>query len=289
MKTTTRFSRIAAKLIAGFVAAGILAGGAAAFASAPEAAAATMTQTQKTSIEQKVEAELVKLTNKTRARVGLKPLKVDYLLTKSTRSWSQVMSSKNSMFHSTTYPFPARTESAGENVLRAPVTASAAQMQAAWEASPTHWANLAAKRYGYVGFGAEIDDRGNIWVTAHFLGDVNSDYKPQSTPSTKAVAGSKVTASKSATPRTAFSKQLTAQKKAVATAKATAKKLARKATTSSKVRKAVSALKSYESYVAKHTPKVTSKTAVKTVQKNTATVKAQTTKLNKLIKAAKKA
>ena len=135
MKTTTRFSRIAAKLIAGFVAAGILAGGAAAFASAPEAAAATMTQTQKTSIEQKVEAELVKLTNKTRARVGLKPLKVDYLLTKSTRSWSQVMSSKNSMFHSTTYPFPARTESAGENVLRAPVTASAAQMQAAWEAS----------------------------------------------------------------------------------------------------------------------------------------------------------
>ncbi len=296
MKTTTRFSRIAAKLIAGFVAAGILAGGAAAIAPAPEAAAATMSQAQKTSIEQKVEAELVKLTNKTRARIGLKPLKVDYLLTKSTRSWSKVMSSKNSMFHSTTYPFPARTESAGENVLRAPVTATAAQMQAAWEASPTHWANLAAKRYGYVGFGAEIDDRGNIWVTAHFLGDVNGDYKAQATPSakkaasTKSVSASKVTSKKqAATARTAFAKQLSAQKKAVSTAKATAKKLASKATKSSKVRKAVSALKSYESYVGKHTPKVTSSTALKTVQKNTTTVKAQTTKLNKLIKAAQKA
>ncbi|WP_394163390.1 CAP domain-containing protein [Galactobacter valiniphilus] len=289
MKTTPRIARIASKLIAGFVAAGILAGGAAAIAPAPEAAAATMSQAQKTSIERKVEAELVKLTNTTRARVGLKPLKVDYLLTTSTRAWSKVMSSKNSMFHSTTYPFPARTESAGENVLRAPVSATAAQMQAAWEASPTHWANLAAKRYGYVGFGAEIDDRGNIWVTAHFLGDVNGDYKPKSAPSTKAVAGSKVSASKAATARTAFTKKLSAQKKAVATAKATSKKLAKKATKSAKVRKAVAALKSYESYVSKHTPKVTSKTAVKTVKKNTSTVKAQTTKLNKLIKAAQKA
>lgn len=282
--TTPRFARIAAKFAAVFVAAGVIASGAAVLAPANEAQAATMTAAQKNTIERNVEAQLVTLTNKTRVRIGLKPLKVDNLLTKSTRTWSATMSAKDSMFHSTNYPFPARTESAGENVLRAPVTASADRMEAAWEASPTHWANLAAARYTYVGFGAEIDNRGNIWVTAHFLGDVNGDYKPQTATTTKSAAAQKL-----ATARTAFNKQVSAQSKAVSAAKTTSAKQAKAAKKSSKVRKAVAAMNSYRAYAVKNAPKVTTKSSLATVTKNTTTVKNRAAQLNKLVKAAKNA
>lgn len=304
----TRIARATTKLLTATATLGLMAAGfAAAPVSASEAqaaaapvAVASLSVAQKRTIEVRVENELFALTNKTRQRIGVKPLKRDYLLTKSTRAWSGRMGSMNSMVHSTTYPFPARTEYAGENILRAPASASSAAMQKAWEASPTHWANLAAAKYDYVGFGAQVDHRGNVWVTAHFLGDKNGDYTAQVDPNSaagkkaaaaqKAAQAKKAAAAKkvAAAARSGFNTQLGKQQSAVTAAKNAATRLSGAAKKSGKLRKAVAAMAAYRAYTTKNTPKITSRSSTGIVKKGTSVMKTRTATLAALTRTAQR-
>ncbi|MEI4789977.1 CAP domain-containing protein [Bacillus sp. FJAT-53060] len=120
------------------------------------------------------EKEVVELTNKERAKQGLKALSVDTKLSKSARAKSQDMKDKNYFSHtSPTYgsPFDQMKQfgitykTAGENIAQG--QRSPQEVMTAWMNSEGHRANILNKNYTHIGVGYVKD--GNYW-TQQFIG-----------------------------------------------------------------------------------------------------------------------
>lgn len=117
---------------------------------------------------------MVELTNKERAKQGLKALSVDSKLSKSARAKSQDMKDKNYFSHtSPTYgsPFDQMKQfgitykSAGENIAQG--QRSPQEVVTAWMNSEGHRANILNKSYTHIGVG--YVKSGNYW-TQQFIG-----------------------------------------------------------------------------------------------------------------------
>ncbi|MGD7060375.1 CAP domain-containing protein [Bacillus altitudinis] len=120
------------------------------------------------------EQEVVELTNKERAKQGLKALSVDSKLSKSARAKSQDMKDKNYFSHtSPTYgsPFDQMKQfgitykTAGENIAQG--QRSPQEVVTAWMNSEGHRANILNKNYTHIGVG--YVKSGNYW-TQQFIG-----------------------------------------------------------------------------------------------------------------------
>ncbi|MCP1148214.1 MULTISPECIES: CAP domain-containing protein [Bacillus] len=120
------------------------------------------------------EKEVVELTNKERAKQGLKALSVDSKLSKSARAKSQDMKDKNYFSHtSPTYgsPFDQMKQfgitykTAGENIAQG--QRSPQEVVTAWMNSKGHRANILNKNYTHIGVG--YVKSGNYW-TQQFIG-----------------------------------------------------------------------------------------------------------------------
>ncbi|MGG1699201.1 CAP domain-containing protein [Bacillus zhangzhouensis] len=120
------------------------------------------------------EKEVVELTNKERAKQGLKALSVDSKLSKSARAKSQDMKDKNYFSHtSPTYGSPfdqmkkfgITYKTAGENIAQG--QRSPQEVVTAWMNSEGHRANILNKNYTHIGVG--YVKAGNYW-TQQFIG-----------------------------------------------------------------------------------------------------------------------
>ncbi|WP_391209239.1 CAP domain-containing protein [Psychrobacillus sp. L4] len=118
--------------------------------------------------------EVVDLTNKERAKEGLKALQIDVKLTQSAQAKSQDMKNKNYFDHtSPTYGSPfdqmkslgITYKSAGENIAMG--QRSAAEVVDAWMKSPGHRANIMNPAFTHIGVG--LSDSGFYW-TQQFIG-----------------------------------------------------------------------------------------------------------------------
>ncbi|MDM5297699.1 CAP domain-containing protein [Bacillus pumilus] len=120
------------------------------------------------------EQEVVELTNKERAKQGLKALSVDTKVSKSARAKSQDMKDHNYFSHtSPTYGSPfdqmkafgVTYKTAGENIAQG--QRSPQEVVTAWMNSEGHRANILNKNYTHIGVGYVKD--GNYW-TQQFIG-----------------------------------------------------------------------------------------------------------------------
>lgn len=118
--------------------------------------------------------EVVDLTNKERAKEGLKALQIDVKLTQSAQAKSQDMKNNNYFSHtSPTYGSPfdqmkslgITYKSAGENIAMG--QRSAAEVVKAWMESPGHRENIMNPSYTHIGVG--LSDSGYYW-TQQFIG-----------------------------------------------------------------------------------------------------------------------
>ncbi|WP_313890795.1 CAP domain-containing protein [Psychrobacillus sp.] len=118
--------------------------------------------------------EVVNLTNKERAKAGLKALQMDTKLTQSAQAKSQDMKNKNYFSHtSPTYGSPfdqmksfgVTYKSAAENIAMG--QRSATEVVNAWMKSPGHKANIMNPSYTHIGVG--LSNSGYYW-TQQFIG-----------------------------------------------------------------------------------------------------------------------
>ena len=118
--------------------------------------------------------EVVDLTNKERAKEGLKALQIDVKLTQSAQAKSQDMKNKNYFDHtSPTYGSPfdqmkslgITYKSAGENIAMG--QRSAAEVVDGWMKSPGHRENIMNPSFTHIGVG--LSDSGFYW-TQQFIG-----------------------------------------------------------------------------------------------------------------------
>ncbi|QFG01150.1 hypothetical protein PB01_08795 [Psychrobacillus glaciei] len=118
--------------------------------------------------------EVVDLTNKERAKEGLKALQIEVKLTQSAQAKSQDMKDRNYFDHtSPTYGSPfdqmkslgITYSSAGENIAMG--QRSAAEVVDAWMKSPGHRANIMNPSFTQIGVG--LSDSGFYW-TQQFIG-----------------------------------------------------------------------------------------------------------------------
>ncbi|MEK3977573.1 CAP domain-containing protein [Psychrobacillus sp. FSL K6-2836] len=118
--------------------------------------------------------QVVDLTNKERAKAGLKALQIDTKLTQSAQAKSQDMKNKNYFSHtSPTYGSPfdqmksfgITYKSAAENIAMG--QRSPAEVVDAWMKSPGHRANIMNGSYTHIGVG--LSDSGYYW-TQQFIG-----------------------------------------------------------------------------------------------------------------------
>ncbi|QUG41589.1 hypothetical protein KD050_20355 [Psychrobacillus sp. INOP01] len=133
--------------------------------------------TEEAKEEVKVTSEIqqvVDLTNKERAKAGLKALQIDTKLTQSAQAKSQDMKNKNYFSHtSPTYGSPfdqmksfgVTYKSAAENIAMG--QRSPAEVVDAWMKSPGHKANIMNGSYTHIGVG--LSDSGYYW-TQQFIG-----------------------------------------------------------------------------------------------------------------------
>jgi uncharacterized YkwD family protein/spore coat assembly protein SafA len=121
-----------------------------------------------------VEQQVLSLVNKERAKVGLKPLQMDWELQRVARVKSQDMYSKKYFSHqSPTYGSPfdmmkqfgIRYRTAGENIAQGQRTPQ--EVMNAWMNSSGHRANILKADYTHIGVGYEAN--GNYW-TQMFIG-----------------------------------------------------------------------------------------------------------------------
>ncbi len=122
------------------------------------------------------EAQVLTLVNKERAKAGLKPLANDWEVARVARIKSQDMSLYRYFSHkSPRYGSPfdmlkkfgIKYRTAGENIAQG--QRSAAEVMAAWMASPGHRQNILNPAFTHIGVGFEAGDEDNIW-TQMFIG-----------------------------------------------------------------------------------------------------------------------
>jgi uncharacterized protein YkwD len=111
------------------------------------------------------EVQFVAAINTVRAGKGLAPLATDGQLINVARSWSSRMAGDGVLSHNPSLASQISDwRTLGENVGTGPTVAS---IEAAFEASPHHYANIVDPAYNYVGVGV-VELNGTIWVTEDF-------------------------------------------------------------------------------------------------------------------------
>ena len=113
--------------------------------------------------------------NQDRAANGLPPLTWSPKLQNSAGTWSNQMANDNSLHHQNlgaliSGPDYSGYNTLGENILDGPGNMTAAQMEAAWMASPPHRANITSGNFNIVGIGVYWGPDGRIWATVDFGG-----------------------------------------------------------------------------------------------------------------------
>ena len=113
--------------------------------------------------------------NRDRASAGLPPLTWSPKFANNATSWAATMSADNSLHHqnlsSVLYSADYSTyRTLGENILVGPGGMSADSMEAAWRASPPHWANISSQNFNVVGIGYFRGADGRIWAAQEFGG-----------------------------------------------------------------------------------------------------------------------
>lgn len=125
-----------------------------------------------------VENQVAVMVNSERAKAGLKPLTLNWQLSRVARYKSQDMIDKNYFDHtSPTYgsPFTMMTNfgikymSAGENIAYGQQTASA--VMTAWMNSAGHRANILSANYSQIGVGLALKSDGTCYWTQQFIGN----------------------------------------------------------------------------------------------------------------------
>lgn len=122
------------------------------------------------------ETEVVRLLNETRTGSELPALARDDDLDAVARAWSEQLVRSGELAHNPSYAaeMPAGWTESGENVGHAgadrAVDAVAAELHAAWLASPTHRANLLDPAWTTVGVAVAWDETSGYWVTQDFAG-----------------------------------------------------------------------------------------------------------------------
>jgi uncharacterized protein YkwD len=119
--------------------------------------------------------DLYQSLNRDRASVGLPPLTWSPKLANNASGWAWQMMAANSLYHQN---LSAVLNSAdyqnyytlGENILVGPGSMSAASIEAAWRASPPHWANITSTAFNVVGIGYVRGPDGRIWAAQEFGG-----------------------------------------------------------------------------------------------------------------------
>lgn len=112
---------------------------------------------------------LLSLTNSARRNNGLRPLDLNWKLSKSAIAHSRRMAARRSVYHtSNLYRLVRRWHPSvwGENVGMA---GSVRQLQRLFMASSSHRGNILRGSYGKAGIGA-VSSGGRVWVTVIFYG-----------------------------------------------------------------------------------------------------------------------
>jgi uncharacterized protein YkwD len=111
--------------------------------------------------------------NYDRVMAGLPALTWSPKLANNAGTWAYQMATDNSLHHQnlsaliTTSDF-ANYRGLGENILVGPGNLTANQMEAAWKASPPHWANISNRSFNVVGIGYVYGPDGRIWAVQEF-------------------------------------------------------------------------------------------------------------------------
>ena len=125
-----------------------------------------------------VESQVAVMVNNERSKAGLKPLTLNWQLSRVARYKSQDMIDKNYFDHtSPTYgsPFTMMTNfgikymSAGENIAYGQQTATA--VMTAWMNSAGHRANILSANYSQIGVGLALKSDGTCYWTQQFIGN----------------------------------------------------------------------------------------------------------------------
>jgi hypothetical protein len=122
-------------------------------------------------VEQSMQAALLKSVNASRAELGLRPLRPDSKLGSLAVRRARWMAQRGELSHETfggSIDTAVKTTgipwlSAGENVAWASGVAGAAAAQTlfdAWRASPSHWAAITSDTFNYVGVGVALTSSG---------------------------------------------------------------------------------------------------------------------------------
>jgi uncharacterized protein YkwD len=111
---------------------------------------------------------MIGLVNKYRAAHGLAPLSVASDATAKAQAHSNDMAAQNRMFHSSSLSSGISNWSAlGENV---GVGGSVSQLEAMFESSSPHSANLLNPDFNQIGVGLATGSDGQLYVTQFFVG-----------------------------------------------------------------------------------------------------------------------
>jgi uncharacterized protein YkwD len=120
-------------------------------------------------------SSLFQAINQDRAANGLPALGWNSTLAGSASGWAQQMASAETLYHQNltaliSSPAYAGFSTLGENILEAPSTYSASQMEAAWMASSPHRANILSGGFTVVGIAYSRGSDGRLWATQEFGG-----------------------------------------------------------------------------------------------------------------------
>ena len=155
-------------------------------------------------VEQSMQATLLRLVNGARAELGLRPLRADSKLGSLAVHRARWMAQRGEMSHET-YGGPIdaavnttgiRWLSAGENVGWASGVSGAAAAQTlfeAWRASPPHWAAITSDTFNYVGVGVALKSPGAETYAALVFAETRDRTAPVARLQPDPVSGRTVT------------------------------------------------------------------------------------------------
>jgi len=111
--------------------------------------------------------------NYDRAMAGLPPLTWSPKLANNAGTWAWQMATDNSLHHQNLSALITSSDytnyrGLGENILVGPGNLTANQMEAAWKASPPHWANISSPSFNVVGIGYYVGPDGRMWAVQEF-------------------------------------------------------------------------------------------------------------------------
>jgi uncharacterized protein YkwD len=113
--------------------------------------------------------------NADRVGAGLPPFTWSPKLANNAGSWAWQMMSVNSLYHQNLSALLYSSDytayyTLGENILVGPGSMTPQSIEAAWKASPLHWANITNGSFNVIGIGYVRGPDGRIWAVQEFGG-----------------------------------------------------------------------------------------------------------------------